>query len=98
MVIFFPKALSTTAGPATSSWAVFLVITLKWEATNLAAGKPATGPKAADITGISLSVSATDLNLDLENTGSPPYPLFLLFAGPATDPPPPSCKRINGIL
>ncbi|GIS75323.1 MAG: hypothetical protein CM1200mP12_10420 [Gammaproteobacteria bacterium] len=54
LVIFFPKALSTTAGPATSSWAVFLVITLKWEATNLAAGKPATGPKAADITGISL--------------------------------------------
>ena len=33
---------------------------------------PATGPKAADATGISLSVSATDLNLDLEKTGSPP--------------------------
>jgi acetyl-CoA carboxylase carboxyltransferase component len=42
------------------------------EATNLAAGSPATGPRAAETTGISFKVSATDLNLDLENTGSPP--------------------------
>ena len=50
---------------------------------------PATGPNAAEATGISLKVSATDLNLDFENTGSPPYP-FPFLPGPATEPPPPS--------
>ena len=66
-----PKALSTTFGPAIRTCAVFLVITLKCDATNLEAGSPATGPKAAVATGTSFNVLATDKNLDLENTGSP---------------------------
>ena len=57
--------------------------------TNLEAGRPATGPKAALITGIVFKLVATALNLDFEKTGSPPYPFFS-FEGPATDPPPPS--------
>ena len=61
-------------------------MTLKCDATNLDAGRPATGPKAALATGTVLKESATDLNLDLEKTGSASDDCF----GPATDPPPPS--------
>ena len=47
-------------------------MTLKCDPTKRDAGNPATGPKAAETTGTSFKVKATDLNLDLAKTGSPP--------------------------
>ena len=48
---FRPRAGSTTGGPATKSWAVFLGMTEKWEKTTRAAPSPATDPRAALTTG-----------------------------------------------
>ena len=46
-----PRARSTSAGPPVKTWAVSWVMIERCDATNLAAGKPATGPSAAHTTG-----------------------------------------------
>ena len=73
-------------------------MTEKCEAASRAAGKPATGPTAAETTGTSPSSRMIDMKLGGAFTGAADgggddWPL----AGLGTEPPPPSRKRTSGM-
>ena len=58
LVMACPVACSTTLGPATNTWLVFLTMTLKWHMQAWTAGSPATEPSTAETTGTYWSSSA----------------------------------------
>ena len=95
---FSPIARSTTAGPATITWAVCRVITARCDATRRAAGKPATAPSAAETTGAVSMARPIERKRCVVYTASPggrgPLPPF----APTTLPPAPSRKRTSGSL